>query len=593
MANGKYLVWKLNFQRIGNTFVTTDKLFDMCSWQKLYNILNRITIQYAATLQLSSSALSVQCCELQYKVTIQKIPMNIQCIHELFDVDAGLLHDEVLCATLINVECNTGNLSIVIETPTCSPRKRTFSKSQDSETDDRALSDSKITQSSSSNDGPTRNFASENEEQQYNSDDNLFLHYSDDDESETETEDENTRHSNSNEAQSRKGEKETEDDSDETQSQKGSLEPVDASVEKAKIKMDLQKLSELLKCPQYLNGFCFEKIGAEVSENRAFDIYAVDDTINGFAAFHSTAMLKNIRNSFDCMLFFHYSDDMLHHFQSLTEMQFFDINHILIVYINHFLDRVRPFGYILLPDKNAPTILGVVKAVDGWLNNDELLSTVTKCSTPQDEVLQHAISTIWPQAKIIGCSVDYKNDIKLFAKKNKGLHHTDVTRLACHLCHLPDRYIPKGIEMIQRHSSSEYAKKLVLYLQTKWIGRPISIYGENIVQRSLTVCKRFCNQMLRKQFSDRIYRKGKILKDCWDFIEFLNVESNVNRCEMNLDGTKFGKSKVRFGLNTEPQIQRENCIVSITQNLELNLEAMSPDDAIEQFMLQMMSLVKH
>lgn len=661
MENTKYLIWKLNFPRVGDTFVTVDKVMDMCSWEKLYSILKRITIQYAVTSQLTSSTLSVQCCEFWYKMTIQKIPTDIQCAHKFFNADSRLLHDEMLCANLL-FDDNPEN-SINIGEPSTSSatsssnRRSTFSATffQHGEADDdrtrekkgmrpptpirplvstnmkhKSLTANKIARSLSfepsvssvrtadtlnrkrklsqhstagpKNDdrkretqviksfNPIRQLVSANmtnksitengmtqETQEFQShlEDDMFLHLSNDEDSENECEDQNSRRSCSNGSQS----------------YSEPFSPLN-DINRLKIKMDLQKLSECLQVPQYLNGFCFEKDGPNDAGNRTFNVYSVDNKIS-YAAFHSPHILKNTPNRSDVKLFFHYSEEMLHQLHSFTEMQFEGISNVLMVYINHFLDRVTPFGYILLPNKSLAMIDNVMKAIDGWLNADGLVSTVTKCITPQDEVLHHSIGETWPQAKVIGCSSEYQNDIHRFAKKNKGFTsvHTELTRFAYFLCYLPEVYISKGIEMIQRHSSSEYGKNLVQYLQTKWAGRSISIYDEDIVYRSVIVCKQFNNQIIRKEFRDSIYQKGRILKNCWDFIEFLKISSKINCVEMALDGTKFARSKLNFKMNTKRQIEKETCIVDIRKKLDINLVMMSPDDAIKQFMQEMVLYV--
>lgn len=661
MENTKYLIWKLNFPRVGDTFVTVDKLMDMCSWEMLYSILKRITIQYAVTSQLTSSALSVQCCEFWYKLTIQKIPTDIQCVHKLFDTDSTLLHDEMLCANLL-FDDSRENSTIIGEPSTSSAtsssnRRRTFSATfvQDGKADDnrtrekkvmrpptpirplvstnmkhKSLPANKIARSLSiepsvssvrladtlnrkrrfsqhskngagddrkrerqviksfspirqlvsvnvTNESITENeMTQETQDIQSHLDDDMFLHLSDDEESESECDDQNSRRSCS----------------DVSHSYSEPFNPLN-DINGLKIKMDLQKLSECLKDPQYLNGFCFEKDGPNDAGNRTFNVYSVDNKIS-YAAFHSPHILKDIPNRSDCRLFFYYSEEMLHQLHSFTEMQFEGISNVLIVYINHFLDRVKPFGYILLPNKSLAMIDNVMKAIDGWLNADGLVSTVTKCITQQDEVLHHSIAGTWPQAKVIGCSAEYQNDIHRFAKKNKGFTpvHTELTRFAYFLCYLPEVYISQGIEMIQRHSSSEYGQNLVQYLQTKWAGRSISIYDEDIVYRSVIVCKQFNNQMIRKEFRDNTYRKGSILKNCWDFIEFLKISSKINWVEMGLDGTKFARSKLNFKLNTKRQIEKENCIVDIRKKFEINLVTMSQvDDAIKQFMQEMVLYV--
>ncbi|XP_037041821.1 uncharacterized protein LOC119078419 isoform X2 [Bradysia coprophila] len=606
MDNSKYLVWKLMFPRSGDTFFTIDKSLDLCSWEKLYSILKRITLQYAVSSELPLSSISVQCCEFWYRLTIEKVTMDIQSVHEFcgVDIDENLLHDEILCVKVYNSETFSVTeeaSSSCARTPTPLSRKRTYSVTYKSVTERRTSNSSTPTKPTSSqtttkptpkrvrpiNISPTSSRGPDCSTESIDDNDNIFLRYSDDDENENESErngsDEQSPNSSSNETQSVS---ESAESIKEMEMEKGTL----------KVKMDLLKLNELLRDPKYLNGFCYE---SELSDcpNRTFNVYSVDERIS-YAAFHSPHMVQNIRDRSDrsdCKLFFRYSAEMLDRFNDFTEMKFDGIETILTVYVNHISDRVRPFGYVFLSNKNSSTLDNVVKVIDEWLNPVGAIAiTVTKCVTPQDTALHQAIAETWPQAKLIGCSEEYQKDIKHFARQNKGLRsdNAHLTQVACLLCYLPAVHIIKGIELIGKSRSSEYAIKLVKYLQTTWMGRPISIYDENIVYRTLTVCKRFINQMLRNRFSDASYGRGAVLKDCWDFIEFLKTESKVNFVEMGLDGTKYGRGwRTAFALNTKLQKDRESCIVRIRNRFETNLKTMSQDDAVGQFLQEMLRKV--
>lgn len=534
--------------------------------------------------------------------------MDIDCVSEFFDLDPELLHNEILCAVILldgeepgkpatssNTTAGPSNLPSILK------RRFTATFLERSKADeDRAKERHKRKLSTESRPTTSQGFSSTNsvndmnlsrkrrliteisepkkvafssndnqgvnaEERHCCGDDDILLHLSDDPDDE-EIENEN-QHSHS--------------DGSGSQSLKSS------SSISSKVKMDLEKLCELLTDPYYLNGFCYEQDGPNDAGHRTFNVYSVDNKIS-FAAFHSPNCLANIRDRTDCKLFFYYSEEMLRLFHGFTEMEFVGINHFLMVYVNHFKDRVRPFAYFLLPNKNPGIIHSALMAVGDWLNANGPVVNVTKCTTSQDQVLQNTIAEIWPEAKVIGCSSEYQNDIKTFAQRNQGLttENTTLTRMASVLCHLPDVYIPKGMKIIQTQST-KYSINLAAYLSAKWLGRPISVHGENIVQRSVTVCKRFNDHMIRGTFRDNVYRKGKILKNCWDFLEHLKIQSKINSVEMKLDGTKFAKRKQNFEFNTKKQKDKETNIVNIRNNLEVDLKVMSEDEAVMKFMQKM------
>lgn len=187
-------------------------------------------------------------------------------------------------------------------------------------------------------------------------------------------------------------------------------------------------------------------------------------------------------------LFFYFSQELLEQFRSFSEVKFTGINHVLMVFKSED-DGVRPFAFFLLRD-NEESLRSIPKVINGWINQKQP-ANVTKCIMPFNSTLQRSVAKVWPKARLIGCSAEYHTKIKDFAKENKGLgaeHKTKLTRLACSLCFLDEKYFPVGIDVISKYSQSLYGTNLVKYLRSKWLPKLKSVNNERNIHRSLNVC---------------------------------------------------------------------------------------------------------
>lgn len=370
----------------------------------------------------------------------------------------------------------------------------------------------------------------------------------------------------------------------------------DASATK-KLKMEpptnIEQLRQFFECPELMKQFSFKD---KVEDwYGLFDIHTVDDNV--YLAFHTNNTVAKLPNRNDCKLFFYNAEELRKQFQRF-EVQFEGIEHILMVFVSHKSDRITPLAVFFLPSKNKSILDDMVKKIDQWLNGDGSATTnVTKCTTLYDVDLQDSISKIWPAAKLIGCSDEYQKDIKLFAKQNRGHttdHHKGLTRLACTLCYVPQPYIPTGIEVIEKRSSSEYGANLVRYLRANWIGLK-SVFGEELTHRSIKVCKAFLTRMIENYFQSksRYTLPKEPLNNFIDFMRILRIFSKVQVIEMSLDGSTLERRRNRrFEMNTKPQKETEAKILSSFTELSQSIEVSSNDEkaiegqkAIEKFMV--------
>lgn len=232
--------------------------------------------------------------------------------------------------------------------------------------------------------------------------------------------------------------------------------------------------------------------------------------------------------------------------------------------------RADAFAFFLLPDKDE-SLRNVPKVINGWLNEKHCSADVTKCTTPYDSILLCLIAEIWPKAKVIGCSVEYHKKIKDFAKRNKGLgaeHKTKLTRLACPLCYLDERYFSIGIKVIEKYSVSEYGVNLVRHLCTKWLGILKSVHREQIMHRSLNICQQFSKQIERGYFLEKKH------KHVWEFIKLLKTLTSEATCQMSRN--KAGETtRGNFGCNTDLQKQKENRYQRDSVEFKENLKIMN------------------
>lgn len=363
----------------------------------------------------------------------------------------------------------------------------------------------------------------------------------------------------------------------------------DAKKQKLESPTNIDELRKFLADPDHMKQFSFEeKVG---DWHGLFEIYSTDDNVS-YLAFHSNATIKQMSNHDDCKIFFYYSEELLKQFQRF-DVQFEGIEHVLMTFVNHKTDRISPLGIFLLPNRSKPILDHMIKVISQWLNEDGSATNVTKCTTMYDVHLQESICKTWPTAKLIGCSDEYQKDVKLFAKQNKGhtADHKELTRLACTLCYVPQMYISTGIAVIEKRSSSEYGANLVQYLRTNWIGIT-SVFGEDIVHRSVKVCKQFNKRMEEGYFESKYWYSSakEPVNNIVDFMKLLRTFSKVQVIEMDLDGSIYERRRNRrFEMNTKLQKEMEANIISSFNELNQSIEALSNDEtaiekAIERFM---------
>lgn len=149
-----------------------------------------------------------------------------------------------------------------------------------------------------------------------------------------------------------------------------------------------------------------------------------------------------------------------------------------------------------------------------------------------------------------------------------------------------------GIDFIEKRTSSEYGANLVRYLRTNWIGIK-SVFDEEIVHRSLKVCKQFNARMKDDYFeSKNRYSLPKTpINHIIDFMSFLRTFSQIQVVEMQLDGSVYERRrKRRFEMNTKLQKEIEAKILSSFKELNQSIEVLSNNEktieqVIEKFML--------
>lgn len=357
-----------------------------------------------------------------------------------------------------------------------------------------------------------------------------------------------------------------------------------------KQKMDaptnIEELREFFDDAGRMNQFSFERNVTDWSG--LFEIHTVADGTS-YMSFHCDKTIEQLHRS-DCKIFFYYSDELLRQLQRFGS-QFHGIEQILMVFVNHKIDRITPLGIFFLPNKTKPILDDVIRVIGQRLNDGS--KTVIRCISMYDAHLQDSISRMWPTAKLIGCSDEYQKDVKLFAKQNRVRLDQDkeLTRLACNLCYVPQVYIPMGIGVIEKRAASEYGAKLVRYLRTKWIHLQ-SVFSEEIIHRSVKVCRQFMKQMIEDHFELKLRFSSpkEPVKHIVDFIGVLRTFSKSQIFYMGVDGTVYeSRRKRRFEMNTKLQKQFEANVVTSFEELRQSIESLQNDgtaieNAIENFM---------
>lgn len=542
-----------------------DKLIDINVWKELYAVLKRISINYDAT----SPPFGPQMIDKnRYKLTFKRIEMNAAHIRDVFNVDVELIHDvlgahlllnnddnETLVATPVNAQVQLASESSRINFPNAD---KNVSNSVGQHNAKRILNEfesSPDSEDSSSVESPAlkkRNIL------QPGSASKINIVYTSSDSSSIESSSVDTA-------------------DDQWNIDSRSLVNVD-------IPDNLQDLSKLMKDSKYMNRFGY---GSDGQKNRLYDnVYFTDDG-SVYAAFHAAKVSEKFRGAKNCTLSFYFSQELLQQFNSFSSVRFKGVNHVLMVFVRNFFLGTRPFGFFLLPDR-LESLANVPAVVNRWLN--QCSTEVTKCVTPYDPILQRSVAAIWPTAKLIGCSAEYQNEIKDFAKKNKGLgaeHKTKLTRLAWSLCYLDEKYFSIGIDLIEKHSVSEYGANLVQHLRTKWVHILKSVHREQIVCRSLNICQRVSKQIERDYFTSSLLgtKTHTHHRHVWEFILFLKTLESTTAFECF---RALGNAPDNFGCSTELQKEREIRYLRASEELDENLKILPESKAVEQFMLRML-----
>lgn len=355
------------------------------------------------------------------------------------------------------------------------------------------------------------------------------------------------------------------------------------------IPTNIEEVRKFLENPDRLKQFeakVIEKVKFLCGEFHIYTVNVEHDVVS-YLAFHHNKIVSQLSNRNDCKIFVYNCEELLGQFQRFT-VPFQGIQNVLMIFVNHKIDRITPLGVFLLPNKSTAIITDVIGKVNQWLNG----ATVTKCIATYD--FHESVGKIWPTAMLIGCSDEYQKEVKLYAKRNKGQTNEgnkDLTRLACMLCYVPQMYIPTGIEVVVKRIGSEYGSNLIDYLRTNWIGIK-SVFGEVIVYRSVKVCKEFSKRMIDNYFESK--SRYSLPKDpvnnIIDFMNFLLVFSKIQLVEMGLDDSTLERRRLRrFEMNTELQKENEAKILRSFDRLNLSIELASNDEkaikrAVEQFM---------
>lgn len=349
---------------------------------------------------------------------------------------------------------------------------------------------------------------------------------------------------------------------------------------------NIEQLRQFFDDAGRMNQFSFKQIADDWCG--LFEIHSVADSTS-YMSFHCDETIKQLHRS-DVKIFVYFSNELLSQFQRFG-VQFHGIEQILMVFVNHKIDRITPLGIFFLPNRSQPILDDVMRVIGQQLNDGS--KTVITCTSLYDAQLQDSISRVWPTAKLIGCSEAYQKDVKLFAKQNRvrSDQDKDLTRLASNLCYVAEQYIAMGIGVIEKRAASEYGVKLVRYLRTEWIHLQ-SFFNEEIIHRSVKVCRQFMRQMIEDHFEPKLRYSSpkKPLKHIVDFIDVLRTFSKSQIFDMGVDGTVYERRrKRRFEMNTERQKNFEANVVTSFEELRQSIELLQNDgtaieNAIENFL---------
>lgn len=511
--DGKYLVWKLLFPRIGDTFVTIDKLLQLIEWQQIYETMQRLTAEF------DKHTSPVDLIIGRFKIQIQNMINQLEVQHfQRVGVDANLLHSNIMSLSFsLGPQCK--QFEMVDECKNYSKYGALASMGQENEKRVSTIATEAV-----------QNVAKKPRNES------------------TITSSIESFHSPSYE-----------------ESHCNDTLPNDRDTV---IPDSLEQLRELMKKEIYLRRFGFEDYVNGDSNFRLYD--NVYTTKNGmtYASFHSTRVIRHFKGG-SCQLFFCYSDEMLSQLYRL-KFKLEGVAHVLVVFVNMVFDRITPFGVFLLPNKDETVLYDVMKNIDGWLCEDEskCRTVIDTCTAPCDISLHRSIIKVWPSIEITGCSAEFQKDLKRFHKEAGGRHNgekIEATSLAKLLCFLPKHHILTGIDVIKRCCSNYYGIELAQYIINKWVPLSISVYDKAIHRRSLLICRHFFKIMEITYFKD----SNKCLSEynnIYDFIGFLKTLFSIEEQSM------YDPPKRSFGYNTELQIQKEKELRDAMNNFKNNEE---------------------
>ncbi|XP_037029693.1 uncharacterized protein LOC119069678 isoform X2 [Bradysia coprophila] len=583
--NGKYIVWKLFFPRVGDTMFTVDKLMDFCVWQELYNVLQQRSSNYDSS---SASSLVPQFInKKRLKLLFKQIEMSRDDLRDVLNVDwklvAAVLRADLV---LVNNATDDGNHSVNVPVhvqATGCPGGNSHHK-----TDERSSTDPSSSENTSSSDFKNRKVQPPLPSSVCSRLPCLTINdiCSNSVPSFTETTEsvraEASRPSATSSSHSfiRTVVYPKKHQSPPKSARRGSMlnltgNIADASNENLVVPQNLHQLGKAMSNSKYLERFGYEgNHGNLLKKYRLFDaVHSPNGEFNWYAAFHSAQIIEMINGREDCRLFFYFSPELLKQCNSFVEVKLGDVKHVLMVFWSH-LGGAVPFAFFLLPDTHA-ALRHVPKVINRWFHHS---TTVIGCTTPYNQTLQHSIAEVWPQAKIIGCSAEFKSELKAFASENK-MSGADgkSTLLACSLCYLDENNFSAGIKVIKRYTPSEYGTKLVRHLRTRWLGTLKSVNGEDVVHRSLVICRLVGYQIEQDYFHQESSLK---LKHIWDFIDFLQRLTSQTVLELR-------KGRMCSGPSDEIRRERERRYKRASAEFEENVKMMRKVEAVEKFMLDL------
>lgn len=524
------------FPRIGDTFVSVDKMMDLVTWEGIYKLMQKVTTDFDSWVEGDQSIINY----MRYEIQVRKIKLDVP-YKNLVDVNFELLHrDYIMC---MYVSLNNDGENLIRVSTAVSTNCDTASAS--------------VPASATIKNTPKTNGETSHEENNFGK-------------SSGQTQ---RKRANAN-------------DIDNLSIKRQTKAPSVVNYNGIKIPQNFEQLREQMKDAAVLARFGFDNI----NNDRFFDnVYTLRDG-RCFSAFQNSFIVENMRREGEVELFFCFSPELLEQFKGIG---FEDLSETLIVYVLLF-DQVFPFGYFILSNHVRHVLEDVILVIVKWFNGTSNAGQacnppdVTKCVVPQDRDLHFAIRKYWPNVKLIGCSAQYQREVCdfIFKKRtpvdNPDSFYKDKKKLinfARSLCYLPEKYISIGIDVIEgieiEHEKLFPCKmQLVENLYSKWQEHSISVFNEKCVYRTLQVCTQFNIQIKRELKSEHIWKSIEMLKA-------LNARVELEFRECIRVPTGF---RLNAKMNTPNQKKREVVFWTATEEFEKDLKIMLPDEAIKIYM---------